>query len=50
MFAAISFNLFLNNAAGANSFVNKNTCAPPDLDLNTVSGNFFATILSISSL
>ncbi len=39
MFAAISFNLFLNNAAGANSFVNKNTCAPPDLDLNTLNRN-----------
>ena len=39
--AAISFSLPLNNAAGTKLSVNKNTCAPPDLDLHTNNGNLY---------
>ena len=48
--AAISFSLLLNTAAGANSPVNKNTCAPPDLDLHTVNGKLCFFIFVIKAL
>jgi hypothetical protein len=48
--AAIVFNFSLTKDAGTNSFTNKNICAPPDLDLNTINGKFLSFIFCTNSL
>ena len=47
---AIERNFSIIAAAVTHSFVNKKTCAPPDLDLNTIIGTSSFCILSITVL